>query len=211
MWSPKDPNDTADFVMDWSDLLAGDTIATLDDVVIAPATSPALTEAGSPFIRSTTGTTTTIWLTGGEAGETYTVNETITTVGGRVYQRAVQLCVQDTVPVPRWPVVVTLAQAKHHLRITGSDDDPDLQLKLDMAHALVLDYVNQRRSGDVAWAAEVAAWTTVTVPPQVQAAVFVQMGELWRFRGDDPVTNQTGLLSPMVRAYVDRLRDPAVS
>ena len=82
--------------------------------------------------------------------------------------------------------MVTLKQAKDHLRITtpdGHPDDADLQLKLDGATDAIRRYVARSDYGK----AFAEAWTSPeTTPPDAQAAVLMQLGELWRFRGDDP-------------------------
>jgi hypothetical protein len=110
--------------------------------------------------------------------------------------------------------LVTLAQAKKHLRLplVGSHEDDDLYAKLAQAHAMVLDYVNQRRDDDT-WADTVAAWTDETAPKQVTAAILTMVGVIYRFRGDDEEAPKwsDGHMPPMVRMMLDRLRDPAVA
>lgn len=83
-------------------------------------------------------------------------------------------------------VYVTLAQAKAHLRLAtppGAPDDADVQEKLDAAEAAILRYVERSPAG----AALVQEWGG-TAPADLRAAVLLQLGELWRFRGDDPAT-----------------------
>lgn len=121
--------------------------------------------------------------------------------------------------------LVTLEQAKQHLRLASSvgsppgspytDEELDLQAKIDAAEALVLDYVAQRRTDTASptWLDQVVAWDTTTVPPAIAAAVLIQVAELWRFRGDDESTptREHGHLSPMVTAILHRYRDPALA
>lgn len=129
------------------------------------------------------------------------------------------------------PDLVTLAQAKRHLRlgepdVPSSEEDADLVDKIAQASALVIDYVSQRISETDAgsppttWAAEVATWDVNSSPPAlpppiVQAATLVQLAELWRYRGDDPANDAPmrtpGFLSPMVVSLLYRYRDPALS
>lgn len=106
--------------------------------------------------------------------------------------------------------LVTLDQAKKHLRLTGSDDDDDLRLKLLAAQAIIVDYLT---STDEDWTATIAAWTDETVPEYVRASILLQFGELYRFRGDDidqPVRDP-GTLSPTIRALLARARTPVFS
>jgi hypothetical protein len=105
--------------------------------------------------------------------------------------------------------LVTVAQAVSHLRlpiVLGTDPiDPretDLRMKLAAAEAVVFDYL---KTYDIAEDRK----------PVVQAAILLQLGELWRFRGDDqagdgPATT-AGDLSPVVTNLLRRLRDPALA
>jgi hypothetical protein len=77
--------------------------------------------------------------------------------------------------------LVDLTQAKAHLRITVSDADADITLKLAQAEAIVL----QRCSSTVYWREIAAAWTSVTVPLAVQAAILLVLTGLYELRGDD--------------------------
>jgi hypothetical protein len=92
----------------------------------------------------------------------------------------------------------TLTQFKSHLKISTSDEDTDLQLKLDQAEAIILDYLGTSSPGN---------------PRVVQAAILVQATELYRFRGDDPEgvsgPQTAGNLSPFVTNLLRRLKDPA--
>jgi hypothetical protein len=115
------------------------------------------------------------------------------------------------------PELVSLEQAKAHLRLVGTTEDEDIQLKLDQATALVLDYINQRvdETEAAAWAGTIASWTDETAPPQVQAAILIQCAELYRFRGDDAAQDEPklvyGYLAPRVVNLLHRLRDPALA
>jgi hypothetical protein len=115
------------------------------------------------------------------------------------------------------PELVSIEMLKGHLRLPldYTAEDEDLQLKLDQATVIVLDFVNQRVSDAEAWALTVAAWTDETVPAQVQAAILNQAAYLWRFRGDDPSQdepkNQNGYLPPIVTMWLTRLKDPALA
>ena len=112
---------------------------------------------------------------------------------------------------------VTLVQAKTHLRLPDYDspsaEDDDLQIKLYVAHEVVMDYLTQRVSDGDAWETTVDAWTAATVPKRVIAAILEQTAYLYRFRGDDTdePNRAQGQLAPGVVMLLYRLRDPAVS
>lgn len=113
---------------------------------------------------------------------------------------------------PIIPELATLEQARAHLRlgpVTAIGHD-DVQAKLDQATMIILSYLDR---GDDTWSAEMAAWTIDTVPREVQAAVLLQLGELYRFRGDDEAgaapARERGYLAAGVTALLHRLRDPA--
>ena len=81
--------------------------------------------------------------------------------------------------------LVTLVQAKAHLRITTSDADADITLKLAQAEAIVL----QRCSSTLYWRDIVAAWTAADVPLAVQAAILLTLSGLHEHRGDNMETD----------------------
>jgi len=97
-----------------------------------------------------------------------------------------------------------LAAVKRHLQLPTTDTDPDgdqdLTDKLAAASAIILDYLKA---------------DTLPVSPIVDQAILIQVGELWRFRGDDvegessPTT--PGDLHPTITNLLRRLRDPALS
>lgn len=83
----KDPSAILDYGFDWEDWLDGDTISTSSWVV-----SPSGLTA-SPNTK--TSNTTTVWLSGGTAGSTYQLTNTIVTAAGRTDQRTMLVAVQD--------------------------------------------------------------------------------------------------------------------
>jgi hypothetical protein len=122
--------------------------------------------------------------------------------------------------------LVTLDQARRHLKIptsgspATSEHDAEIAEKLTQAEAVVREWVGQRRMDGAAWAAEVAAWDLDASPPvlppdQVVSAVLLQLGDLWRYRGDDleteRPTRELGELARGVTALLYRLRDPSLS
>lgn len=81
----KDPVAVLDYSFDWSLWLKTDTIAT------ATWTSNGLVQSST----SISGTITTIWLSGGIAGERYIVTCRITTAGGRTDERSIAINIQE--------------------------------------------------------------------------------------------------------------------
>ncbi|OYV37434.1 MAG: hypothetical protein B7Z80_12830 [Rhodospirillales bacterium 20-64-7] len=99
-WPVKDPGDTLDYVFDITPALTanpGDGISGLN-VTITPDQPGDLGLASS----SVDGARAVMWLTGGQAGVTYTVTVVITTAGGRTLARSIALPVVAlaTVPAP---------------------------------------------------------------------------------------------------------------
>ena len=83
-WSAsKDPDDIKDYVLDWADRLAGDTIVT----------SVWSIEQGESLAidsQSNTDDVTTVWLSGGVEGTALVLNR-VTTSGGRTYDQTMKL------------------------------------------------------------------------------------------------------------------------
>jgi hypothetical protein len=112
--------------------------------------------------------------------------------------------------------LITLAEAKAHLRLTTPEGDPtdaDLVQKLAAAEAAVLSYVRTT----LHWRTVSADWISpATVPLDVHHAILLQLGELDRFRGDDleaerPARDASAELSPAITSLLRRWRDPVVA
>jgi hypothetical protein len=82
----KDPHAVLDYTIDWTRWLGGDTIATSEWLVPAELTLAAHTKTIS---------STTIWLSSGTAGESYTVTNRISTDGGRTEDRSFTVRVEE--------------------------------------------------------------------------------------------------------------------
>ena len=82
----KDPHAVLDYSIEWSRWLGGDEIGTSDWSVPEPLTKIADTK---------TTTKTTVWLSGGAAGQSYTVTNRITTTGGRTEDRSFQIRTEE--------------------------------------------------------------------------------------------------------------------
>lgn len=106
--------------------------------------------------------------------------------------------------------ILSLQDAKDHIQPGSQDADGDLLLKLEAAEAIVFDYINTTDARRL----ETALWVdSGTLPPLVRAAILLQLGELYRFRGDDtdgPIQT-AGDLSPTITNILRRYRDPVVA
>ena len=101
--------------------------------------------------------------------------------------------------------LVSLEQAKAHLRVTSTDSDNDIQLKIEQASTLILE-----RCGSTAyWRAITATWTDSTVPQSVQAAVFLMVAHLYEHRGDD--MNIDAALWMAIDRLIPMNRDPVIA
>ncbi len=107
--------------------------------------------------------------------------------------------------------LVTLQEAKDHLRIKTEDEDPDVYLKLQAAEAIVLSHLTQRDDGS--FDTEKASWTEADVPLAVKHAILIQLGELFVYRGDDTSVERTmnGRLSPVVESLLMAYKDPGMA
>lgn len=83
----KDPHAKLDYGFDWSDwLVSGETIAASTWTV-----PDGITEGAKQLDDNST----KIWLSGGTAGETYTITNKVTTSGGRIDERSFEIQVEN--------------------------------------------------------------------------------------------------------------------
>lgn len=103
--------------------------------------------------------------------------------------------------------LLTLADAKMHLRVTHAFEDAYLTQLCDAASDAVLGYL-KRPTPEV-------DWTASTVPPRVKAALLLLLDDLYANRGADGTTTAPrpadGYLPPRVTALLHRDRDPALA
>lgn len=85
-WPFKDPDEVLDYSIDWSGRLGADTISTSTWTV-----PDGITKDSDD--KSTT--TTTLWLSGGTEGETYSFLNRIVTAGGRTMDQTVKLKIKS--------------------------------------------------------------------------------------------------------------------
>lgn len=87
----KDPNSVLDYTIQWGQLATlGEYLfdQSTDQIATSAWTVPAgLTEDSS----TNTSLSTTIWLSGGTAGESYEVTNRITTTGGRTFDQSIRI------------------------------------------------------------------------------------------------------------------------
>jgi hypothetical protein len=82
----KDPDETLDYSVDWTSWLDGDSIATSTWIIPVGITKNSDTS---------TGTGTTIWLSGGTTGQTYRITNRVLTVGGRTSDQSLVVRMVD--------------------------------------------------------------------------------------------------------------------
>jgi len=99
---------------------------------------------------------------------------------------------------------ITLDEAAAHLRIdmieSGDDREPDLQMKIDQAEAIVVDYLKYEETG----------WDEDSIPRPIKAAMLLVLSALWDDRegkGDGDYLDENGAVARLLRRY----RDPALA
>ena len=115
-------------------------------------------------------------------------------------------------------MLVSLPQAKDHLRIDSADGDADLTLKVHAASGAVLRYLNGKNylvptvDGQGAPVLDAGGAPTTEVRFEVQAAVLLMTGYLHKDRDNDQNHEyETGYLPRPVTALLYGLRDPALA
>lgn len=83
----KDPDATLDWAWDWSNWLAPSEVITSSLFIL----SPGITQVSA----SNTGSSATIWLSGGSPGQPYSVTNRVTTNQGRTDDRSITIRVKD--------------------------------------------------------------------------------------------------------------------
>ncbi|WP_434619207.1 head-tail connector protein [Azospirillum sp. B2RO_4] len=87
--------------------------------------------------------------------------------------------------------IVTLEEAKAHLRVDGADEDADIALKLAAAE----DAAVQHLSRPVPWTD--ADGAEVPVPPSVKVAILLILGDLYAVR-EGAIIGATHTMNPTV-------------
>lgn len=187
-WPDKDPDEIADYQIDWVGRLDGDSIAASTWVVPSGIIKDSDTFAS---------TSTTIWLSGGAAGETYVLVNRITTVGGREFDEPVQLRVVDG-----GIELVTLQQAKRHLRVDHDDDDDAIAAYLMAATTIVVEYVDRAIYGPLGAAPDDDDGTAIRIAPPITAAILLLTGDMYEQRLSDAWDADGAMLPKTVRALL---------
>ena len=104
-------------------------------------------------------------------------------------------------------MLVTLQQAKDHLRVDFDAEDSDITLKIHAASGVVIRYLKLPS----AYFADLPALTTDT-PFEIQAAVLIMLGILYRDRdGTEMDKWEHGYLPFPVTSLLYTYRDPALA
>ena len=85
----KDPDETLDYMVDWSRELADKSNDTIGESSWSAETGIDIED------DSNTTLTATVWLSGGTLGANYKVTNRIVTVGGRTYERTIEIAVRN--------------------------------------------------------------------------------------------------------------------
>lgn len=96
--------------------------------------------------------------------------------------------------------LVSLTDAKAHLRVDFTDDDDLISLKIADASDIVIDFLKKQPD---------PPWDETTVPGHVRAAVLLVLGNLYGQRGDN--TAEANPLTEPVISLLWRSRDPALA
>lgn len=108
-------------------------------------------------------------------------------------------------------MLVTLEQAKAHLRIDTADEDADLTLKIHAASSAVMNYLKSAIIFEPAIVDGILVYTTV-VRFEIQAAVLLMVGYLYKDRDSDPDREyEPGMLPRPVTALLYPLRTPSLA
>lgn len=109
--------------------------------------------------------------------------------------------------------IITIEQARKHLRLPWLADESDLELTKAAAEEILLAYL--ARPDDAVWTATIESWTgspAVPAPRAVQLAALMQLAYLYTNRGDERVQQVVGAVSPDAAAMLlaSGYRDPVV-
>lgn len=99
--------------------------------------------------------------------------------------------------------LITLDEAKQHLRVTSIHADGDIQSKIMQASAILFDYIKV----DIDTSPLSVPWGDAAVPFNIKAACALIMAELYYNRE----AKEADVLSPTVKSLLHRKRTPALA
>jgi len=112
-------------------------------------------------------------------------------------------------------MIVTLDQAKAHLRVTHDGDDEDITLKVHAASGAVINYLKSAADVFLDTSGEVLGMSdsppVSAAPKVVQQATLLLLGWMFSFREGDADTFTPGYLPAPIVSLLYPLRDPALS
>ena len=97
--------------------------------------------------------------------------------------------------------MISLNQAKWHLRIVDDHDDAEIQIKLTMAQDIVMQHIGCLRTENPD--ADVARLRQDVI----RAAILLVLGELWANRE----ASTANPLSPSIRSLLEVMREPGLA
>lgn len=104
-------------------------------------------------------------------------------------------------------MIITLQEAKEHLRIDHDAEDADLTLKIEAASRMILEYVKRSESDY-----DEDSDGILEVPYTMKMACLIMVGILYRDRdGTESDKWQQGFLPFSVTALIYNLRDPSLA
>lgn len=109
--------------------------------------------------------------------------------------------------------LITLDEAKRHLRVDHTDDDADIQEKIEEASDIVLDYCKKTIGTLDPDDPSIVDWDA-NLPGTVRAALKFLLSELYddRIAGtENDERHALGYLTPRITALLHRHRDPALA
>lgn len=110
--------------------------------------------------------------------------------------------------------LLTLDAAKQHLRVDHTDDDADIQRKINQASAIILNYIKKTVGPLDPENPSIVDWTADSVPDDIAAAIEIRLSKLYDDRNagrEDNPNIAMGYLTPAETALLHRWRDPAVA
>lgn len=109
--------------------------------------------------------------------------------------------------------LITIDVAKQHLRVDHTDEDADIERKIEQASAACLNYVKKTIGTLDPDDPSIVDWTPETVPMDFAAAVEIMLSKFYDDRAAGATDNEVamGYLPKNVTALLHRFRDPALA